>query len=93
MTTSKRAWVILEKRGDQLIPLAGTEDEKAINRALNALKQYKDERIRLGGIDLTDIRSTVVESLECQAIEEVLEQDKSDRLDNLLSMVSLGDDS
>lgn len=88
----KRAWVILEKRGDELIPLAGTEDEKAINRALNALKQYKDERIRLGGLDLTDIRSTVVESLERQAIDDVLEDD-NDRLDSLLSMVSMGDDS
>ena len=84
--------MILEKRGDELIPLAGTEDEKAINRALNALKQYKDERIRLGGLDLTDIRSTVVESLERQAIDDVLEDD-NDRLDSLLSMVSMGDDS
>lgn len=89
----KRAWVILEKRGDELIPLAGTEDEKAINRALSALKQYKDERIRLGGLDLTEIRSTVVESLDRQAIDEVLEQDENDQLDSLLSMVNMGDDS
>lgn len=81
----KRAWVILEKRGDQLIPLAGTEDEKAINMALSALKQYKDEKISQGELDLTDIRSTIVESLERQA----LERDEEDRLESLMSMVDM----
>jgi hypothetical protein len=47
----KREWVIIEKRGDKCIALAGTEDISAINRALASLKQYKDERIRLGGLD------------------------------------------
>jgi hypothetical protein len=89
----KRAWIILERRGDEMIPLAGTEDEKAINKALSALKQYKDERIRWGGLDLTDIRSTVVESLDRQAIDDVLERDEEDRLDSLMSMVDMGNDS
>ena len=67
--------------------IAGTEDPRAINRALAALKQYKDERIRSDKVDLTIIRTTVVEELKTVSINEVLEQDANDETDRLLSMV------
>jgi len=82
-----REWVIVEKNGENVRVLAGTEDPRAINRALAALNQYKGERIRQDKVDLTIIRTTVVEELQRVSINEVLEQDASEEVDRLLSMV------
>lgn len=82
-----RAWLIIEKVGEDFKVLAGTEDRHAINKALAALKLHKDQKIRDGAVDLTEIRSTVVEELERQMVDEVLESHDENKIDALLSMV------
>jgi hypothetical protein len=89
--TPKRAWVILEEvtlpdGKKQLIPLAGTEDEKAINTALAAIKLYKDEKIKSVDVDLTDIRTSVVDKLN--PVNQILDQDDGEEVvERLMSLV------
>jgi len=85
----KKSWVIVEREtgSDKFVVLAGTEDCKAINTALAALKLYKDECIKDGKLDLTLIRQVVAENLS--PVNQVLDQDQEDDTDRLMSMVDL----
>ena len=84
----KKAWVIVEMstiNGEETFKtLAETEDRKAINTALSALKLYKDDKIKYNELDLTEIRTSVVEELS--PINQILETEDSD-VDRLMSLV------
>jgi len=85
----QKSWVIIERENDsnKFIVLAGTEDRKAINAALAALKLYKDECIKDGKLDLTLIKQAIAEDLS--PVNQVLDQNHEDEADRLMSMVEL----
>jgi hypothetical protein len=87
-----KSWVILEveniKGEDKYTVLAGTEDIKAINTALAAIKDFKDRCIKDGKLDLTEIRTSVVDDLS--PVNQILNQDDEEVVDRLLSMVGSG---
>ena len=87
--TSTKSWIILERTNgtDEFVVLAGTEDKKAINKALASLKLYKDECIRDNKEDLTIIRQSVVK--EQNPVNQVLDQDQEDDAERLMSMIDL----
>lgn len=84
-----KSWVIVEMEiidgEEKFKSLAGTEDRKAINAALAALKDYKDRCIQLNQLDLTEIRTSVIQELN--PVNQVISQDEDDSADRLMSMV------
>ena len=93
-----KSWVLIEVEkvgGEETVKaLAGTEDRKCINRALAAMKLFKDEAIKAGRHDQTIIRSTIVDNAEYNsAIDECLEPELENEIDRLLSLVKVEDES
>jgi len=90
----KKSWVLVEvteSAGENKFkPLAGTEDRKCANRALAAMKLYKDEAIKAGRDDLTLIHTAVVDDVEYNAtLDEVLEPEPEDEVAKILSLVNM----
>lgn len=90
-SATNKMWIILEQSAIngaiKHTVIAGTEDEKAINKALTALMEYKDYCIKTNKLDLTEIRSNKVEQIN--PVNQVLEQDDSDSIDRVMSMVNM----
>lgn len=89
----KKSWVLVEvteSAGEKNFkPLAGTEDKKCVNRALQAMKLYRDEVLKAGRDDLTLIHTTVVDDVEYNAtLDEVLEPEPEDEVAKILSLVN-----
>lgn len=89
-----KTWVLLEVTtvgGDkEMKALAGTEDLKCVNRALAAMKLFKDEAIKAGRDDLTLIHSTVTDNVDYNAtLDECLDPSEDDSVAAILSLVKI----
>lgn len=89
-----KSWVlieVIESKGEKkILPLAGTSDQKCINRVLAAMKLYKEETIKAEKTDLTLIRQLVVDNTDYDAnIQECLEPENKDKIATILSLVDL----
>lgn len=91
---SSKSWVLVELTtvGGEVKTkaLAGTEDLKCANRALAAMKLYKDETIRAGRVDLTLIHTTIADNVDYNStLDECLNPSEDETVDKLMSLVDV----
>lgn len=91
-----KVWILLEvdktaNGSEKAIPLAGTQDKTLVNKILSLLIEYKNNCLKSGKLDLTEIRRSAVEELN--PINQILnEDDDTQIINNLLDLVDIGED-